>query len=308
MEPSKTLLWLAVAAAVFHLFFRFDRRFVDGYQFEYDRLTGAARYVPMQPGMPQGQFLAGGSTPQTMVMQGSSPPSSAWQWQEGRGGSTQGQAASPVLPATSQSGLRPSGLALVNSPTSQTRSGVPLGAPVVAPVPSGVPEEALRKDPLTLGTMLKSVKFVMPDNTPAPPLPLSRGLPATSEAPSQPPLPTAPFASKASLLATGEGGKSFASSSAVAATQLSQGRIDLNQDGRAEEVLRYNRQRPDGLMDYSILTVGQRELFYARGRQVRRLTTKHYGWPDLAVEVSPGYRLIYVYQPDVQGYEMVGPG
>lgn len=42
----KILLLLSVAVAVFHVFFRFDRRLINGYQFEYDRLTGTSRFLP----------------------------------------------------------------------------------------------------------------------------------------------------------------------------------------------------------------------------------------------------------------------
>ncbi|MFM7468780.1 MAG: hypothetical protein ACKO37_04715 [Vampirovibrionales bacterium] len=80
--------------------------------------------------------------------------------------------------------------------------------------------------------------------------------------------------------------------------------LDLNRDGTSEKLLTHTENRRSGLNNFSILTQGQRELFYGKGQSLQPLASQHYGWQDIALTVRPGYQLIYTYQPQIGGYQL----
>jgi hypothetical protein len=79
---------------------------------------------------------------------------------------------------------------------------------------------------------------------------------------------------------------------------------DLNQDGSAEQIIQSAPSRL-GIIDFAVVSQGK-ELFYGKGHQLRILTTRHKGWPDIAV-VQPGDRVqVFRFDDQSGGYEAAG--
>jgi hypothetical protein len=80
--------------------------------------------------------------------------------------------------------------------------------------------------------------------------------------------------------------------------------LDLNRDGTSEKLLSEVDDPRTSLKRFSILTQGQRELFYAKGQSLYTLSSEHHGWQDIALNVRPGYQLVYTYHLPTGGYQL----
>lgn len=79
-------------------------------------------------------------------------------------------------------------------------------------------------------------------------------------------------------------------------------KIDLDRDGIGERLIQ-NASRHDGQLDFSIVK-GEREVFFATGRQLIFLSTSHHGWQDIVINTGR-QRIVYRYN-NAQGiYEAI---
>ncbi|MBY0449583.1 MAG: hypothetical protein K2X01_03025 [Cyanobacteria bacterium] len=60
----------------------------------------------------------------------------------------------------------------------------------------------------------------------------------------------------------------------------------------------------DGLYDISVKADNQ-EIFYGRGKRLVILPTRHAGWADLELEVTPHEHWRFTYQPELLGYSVM---
>ncbi len=86
--------------------------------------------------------------------------------------------------------------------------------------------------------------------------------------------------------------------------------VDLNGDDLGESI---QKSMPnsikgsgsgDGLYDISVKADNQ-EIFYGRGKRLVILPTRHAGWADLELEVTPNERWRFTYQPELLGYSVL---
>jgi hypothetical protein len=68
---------------------------------------------------------------------------------------------------------------------------------------------------------------------------------------------------------------------------------DFNQDGHSEQIVQ-SQPNAQGQIDFAVISHGK-ELFYGKGYQMRVLTTRHKGWPDLALVTTGDKVSVYRY-------------
>ncbi|MEM0952180.1 MAG: hypothetical protein AAGI66_08585 [Cyanobacteria bacterium P01_H01_bin.74] len=79
-------------------------------------------------------------------------------------------------------------------------------------------------------------------------------------------------------------------------------KLDLNQDGLVERLIQ-DASLPYELWGFSIVK-GEREIFYAAGKQLSFLKSRHHGWQDIEVNLGR-QRVVYRYNPIQGSYEAI---
>lgn len=76
--------------------------------------------------------------------------------------------------------------------------------------------------------------------------------------------------------------------------------IDLNLDGDSEEIVQ-SVSLDDGLIDISVVR-HNKEIFYGRGKYLHILSSRRFGWSDIAMNINDREVKYFQYDPKQDGY------